>query len=92
VKINLPIKTTAKSIFDERYCTLIKNLVDLRIAKGFTQRTLAKALGVSNCYIARVETRERRLDLIETINFLRALDMSETEIEQFLQTIIYAKN
>ena len=89
--MNLPTKTTCKSIFDERYSTLVENLVALRSKNGFTQRTLAKALNVSNCYIARVETKERRLDLIEVINYLRALNLNNDEISEFFQTVINAK-
>ena len=84
----LPTKTTCKSIFDKRYYTIIENLVELRKEKGFTQRALAQALGVSNCYIARVETRERRLDLIEIIDYLRVLGLSNNEIAKFIETII----
>ena len=79
-----------KSIFDDRYCTLIESLVAIRNKSGFTQRTLAKKLGVSNCYIARVETRERRLDLIESIDYLRALNLSNADIVEFFQMIIAA--
>jgi len=82
------IKTTSKSIFDERYCKIIENLVKLRNKTEMSQRVLAKSLGVSNCYIARVETRERRLDLIEMIDYLRALNQDSTEIAKFIQDIV----
>ena len=87
----LPTKTTCKSIFDKRYSTLVGNLIALRKKNNHTQRTLAKTLGVSNCYIARVETRERRLDLIETIDYLRALSLSDDEIAKFFEEVISAK-
>jgi transcriptional regulator with XRE-family HTH domain len=84
----LPKKTTAKSIFDGRYSTLIENLVALRNKTNLTQRTLAKELGVSNCYIARVETKERRLDILETIDYLRALKLNNDEILKFFQSLL----
>ncbi|MCL2229186.1 MAG: helix-turn-helix transcriptional regulator [Firmicutes bacterium] len=77
-----------KSIFDERYSALVEGLVALRKKNGQTQRDLAKTLGVSNCYIARVETRERRLDVIEVIDYLRALGLGDDEISNFIRKII----
>ena len=91
MKTTSPTKTTCKSIFDERYRRLVENLITIRHKNNFTQRTLAKALGVSNCYIARVETRERRLDLVETIDYLRALNLTSGEIAEFFETIIRAE-
>ena len=91
MEITLPIKTTCKSIFDKRYCVLLENIIALRKKNNITQRELAKILGVSNCYIARVETRERRLDLLETIDYLRALRLNDTEIASFLQIAIKHK-
>lgn len=81
-------KTTTKSIFDERYILLIDQLVALRKNKGLTQRDLAKRLGVSNCCIARIETRERRVDVIEMIDYLRRLGLTDTEITDFIAVVI----
>ena len=81
----MPSKTTSKTIFDTRYAVLVDNLVATRKERGHTQRTLAKALGVSNCYIARVETKERRLDVIEIVDYLRVLGLENDEIIEFLK-------
>lgn len=81
-------KTTTKSIFDARYSLLIDQFVALRKSKGLSQRDLAKRLGVSNCCVARIETRERRVDVIEIIDYLRALGLTDAEIAAFLAVII----
>lgn len=67
---------------------LIDNFVALRKSKGLTQRDLAKLLRVSNCCVARIETRERRVDVIELIDYLRALGLTDTEIADFIAVII----
>ena len=74
------MKEPAKTIFDPRYDQLISELVRLRHAKGFTQRSFAAKTGYSTCFIGRTETKERRLDLIETIDYMKHLGLTKTEI------------
>jgi len=81
-------KTTTKSIFDERYSLMIERLVKLRKEKGLSQRDFAKLAGVSNCCVARIETRERRVDVIELISYLRALSLTDKEIVDFMAVLI----
>ena len=69
-----------KTIFDPRYERLVSVLVKVRREKGFTQRSFAAKTGYSTCFIARTETRERRLDLIETIDYMKHLGLSKKEI------------
>ena len=74
------MKKTAKTIFDLRYDRLISDLVEIRHNKGFTQRSFAAETGYSTCFIGRTETKERRLDIIETIDYMRHLGVCDTEI------------
>ena len=74
------MKETAKTIFDPRYDRLISDLVRIRHEKGFTQRSFAAKTGYSTCFIGRTEIKERRLDLIETIDYMRHLGLSKAEI------------
>ena len=74
------MKKTAKTIFDTRYDQLISDLVKIRHEKGFSQRSFAAKTGYSTCFIGRTETRERRLDLIETIDYMRHLGLSDAGI------------
>lgn len=69
-----------KSIFDPKYRQFIASLVARRRTIHITQRELAKRLGVSHCYVARIETHERRIDLTESIAMMQALGMSNDEI------------
>jgi transcriptional regulator with XRE-family HTH domain len=45
-----------------------------------TQRDLASSLGKPPSWVAKVESRERRLDIIEYIAIARALDRRETDL------------
>ena len=74
------MKRTVKTIFNPRYDRLISDLVKIRHEKGFTQRSFAIKTGYSKCFIGRTETKERRLDLIETIDYMRHLGLSKAEI------------
>ncbi len=82
------MRTPKKSIFDERYKTLIKELVSIRNSKNISQRDLAKKANVSHCCIGRIETRERRLDLIEFIDLCKVLGLSKKEIIDLVQQIL----
>ena len=77
-----------KTIFDQKYKSMIEALKVLRKEKGLTQRDLATQMGVAHCYIGRVETCERRLDIIELIRILRIFNLSDEEILDFLKEIL----
>lgn len=47
-------------------------VVAMRKKKGWNQRQLAEALGREQNYVARVETGQRRLDLVEWITLCHA--------------------
>ena len=74
------MKGTTKTIFDPRYDRIIAELVKIRRDKGFTQRSFSAKTGYSKCFIARTETKERRLDFIETIDYMKHLGLSKAEI------------
>ena len=63
-----------RSIHDPRYQDLIKKLIELRESKNVTQVELAHLLNKPQSYISKVEILERRLDVIELIDWLKVLD------------------
>jgi len=69
-----------KTIFDKRYVKIISELVKARHNNKWSQREIAKRIGVNHNFIARIEMRERRLDIIETIDYMKALGLSKAEI------------
>ena len=82
------MKTSPKSIYDLRYQRLIAELVEIRKNKELSQRDLAKLAKVSNCFIGRVETRERRLDLIEFIDLCKVLGLKKHDIIKIIEKLI----
>ena len=63
-----------RSIHDPRYQDLIQKLIELRESKNVTQVELAQRLGKPQSYVSKVEILERRLDVIELIDWLKVLD------------------
>jgi len=46
-----------------------------RLAKGITQKQLADALGKPQSFIAAIEANQRRVDLVELVQFAELLDI-----------------
>jgi transcriptional regulator with XRE-family HTH domain len=78
----------SKTIFDERYERLIASLVAIRKSKGLSQFALSTKSGFDTCFIGRVETRERRLDILELVDYCRALDVTDDEIMKLVQSVM----
>jgi transcriptional regulator with XRE-family HTH domain len=55
------------SIFKPEYAPITSWVIGLRKKAGLSQRTLASRLGRERSFVARVETGQRRLDLLEII-------------------------
>lgn len=65
-----------KSIHQKRYHTMIALLRSKREAIGMTQNQLAGKLGISQTVVSKIETCERRLDIIELIDVCNAINIS----------------
>ena len=80
-----------KAIHDKAYQLMLEMLRDNRNRKSITQEKLASILGVRQGIISKIETHERRLDIIELRNICKALDVSfiefVTELEKRIRTI-----
>jgi transcriptional regulator with XRE-family HTH domain len=67
-----------KSVFTSQYKNLVASLVEMRKTAGLTQRELADRLGRERSFIARVETGQRRVDLVELVWWCEACDADAT--------------
>lgn len=54
-----------KSTFTPLYSRLLAKLKDMRAAAGMNQRQLADKLGREHSFVGRIETGERRVDIVE---------------------------
>lgn len=74
-----------KSIHNDDYRVFIKKLRQLREAKGVTQEQLAFKLNITQGILSKIESCERRIDLIETREICTALDCSFIEFIKSLE-------
>ena len=56
-----------KTIYDGRYRAVINYLKEARKRKGLSQAQVAAKLGVPRTRITKIESYDRRLDLLETM-------------------------
>jgi transcriptional regulator with XRE-family HTH domain len=59
----------SKSLGSPRHKALIALLVEKREAAGLTQAQLAEKLGEYQSFVARLESGQRRVDVVEFIEF-----------------------
>jgi len=68
-----------KSIHDPRYNEFIEQLILERWSRKITQEQLSSFLGRPQSYVAKVENLDRRVDVVETRDWLMALGISPAE-------------
>lgn len=68
----------AKTIRSEGHEALCKALINARHEAGLTQAQVAERLKCHQSFVARVESGERRIDVIELIVLARALGADAT--------------
>lgn len=62
----------ARSLHTLAHRELVSAVVALRKAAGLSQRELAKRLGREQNFVGRIETGQRRIDLVEWVAICRA--------------------
>ncbi|WP_394866145.1 helix-turn-helix domain-containing protein [Klebsiella pneumoniae] len=68
------------SIYSNDYQMVIKALREARIACGITQQEVASAFGRPQSFIAKAESGERRLDVVEFVRLCRLLNIEPASI------------
>jgi hypothetical protein len=69
-----------KSINNPAYKNLITGLINARCAAKISQATLSGRMARHQSYVSKVETHERRLDVVEYVEWVRALEMDPTPL------------
>ena len=77
-----------KSIYNIHYRQLITLLREKREEKGITQLQLAEKLSISQGIISKIETYERRIDIIELRNICIALNIPFIEFIEEMENNI----
>lgn len=68
------------SRYDARYVEVLSKLRLARRVVGMSQASLAFKLGRSQSYVSKVESGERRIDVVELIDLCNALGVGVQEI------------
>ena len=69
-----------KTIYSANNIKLTSWLKDARESKGLTMRDLGERLQRPHSYVAKIEGCERRLDVIEFIDYCKALEESPVDV------------
>ena len=62
------------------YRAAIEAIKDIRVARGVTQRELARRLRKPPSFVNKIEFLERRLDILEFVAMARALEITPEEM------------
>lgn len=79
-------RATTPGFRDPRYRALISRLTEERRRQGLTQEDVAERLGLHKQYVSRVELGERRLDVVEFADFVRALGIDPAKLVQKIES------
>ena len=81
-------KSPVRSLNTVEYDELIALLREVREQAGVGQADLCTRLGQSDTYVYKIETKERRLDVVELVFIVEALGLSaESFLSRFAERI-----
>jgi transcriptional regulator with XRE-family HTH domain len=76
-----------KTLGSERHQALIAMLVEKREAAGLTQIEFAQRLHEYQSFVARLESGQRRVDVVEFLEFAEILDFDPVAVLKRLKRI-----
>lgn len=82
------LTTLKTSVHSPEHVWLRNHFVTRRQELGLSQKALAEKLGVIASFIGKVETGDRRLDVIEFIRYCRGLEICPIQTLSELQNKI----
>ena len=78
-----------KIIYTNNYKYLLQLLKSYRKKANLTQKELADKLDVNQSLISKIESGERKINIIELVMFLKVMNFNPLEIiEKFLNSLI----
>jgi transcriptional regulator with XRE-family HTH domain len=80
-----------KTLQSPRHKALIEMLVAKRTGAGLTQEDLAKKLGEYQSFVARLESGQRRVDVVEFLDLASALEFDAKNIIDRLAKLPFKK-
>ena len=77
-----------RSVHTPAYRALLDTLIEAREAAGLTQTELAIRLGATQSFVSKCERGERRLDVVEFVDFAKAIGRNpQTVFATFLRNV-----
>lgn len=86
-----PHKARTASLHDAAYASFVEELVKKRIRAGFSQQSLADELGWNQSIIAKIESVQRRLDIIELARISNVLGIDASRLVKDIQKLMREK-
>ena len=83
----MPTRLMNPGFREDRHREVVKCLVARRKELGLSQKELADRLGTYKQLVSRVEQGERRLDVVELVDFATALELDPRLIVAAIPTI-----
>lgn len=81
-----PNKSRVTSLHEETYAALVQELVRRRKQAGKSQQTVAAELGWNQSIVAKIETAQRRIDVIELIRFAHVIGIDAARLVRDTRT------
>ncbi|MBA8900029.1 helix-turn-helix transcriptional regulator [Phyllobacterium sp. P30BS-XVII] len=76
-----------KTLGTEQHKALIAMLIAKREAAGFTQAELADTLGEYQSFVARLESGQRRVDVVELIGLAQVLGFDAAQLVKAIEAV-----
>jgi transcriptional regulator with XRE-family HTH domain len=70
----------SKALHSARQAALVRLLIQKREAAGLTQAQLAKRLGQYQSFVARLESGERRIDVVEFLEISEVVGFNARDV------------
>ena len=77
----------SKTIYKAKYQDFLEKLREHRISRGISQVELAERMGVTQSYISKWERAERRLDMVEVLEYCKAVNLGYTKFCKLIKEI-----
>ncbi len=74
-----------KTLYTKNYQVLLELLYKMRVSSNLRQIDLAEKLGTPQSFISKIESGERRVDLIELSEICRILNISIVDFVKELE-------
>lgn len=72
-------KQSISSIHDPDYHKIIDALISLREEAKLSQKAIAHEIGLTQPDVSKIERRERRIDILEALRWVRATNADPAE-------------